>query len=56
MEKLEIGIPVIEDEETFEEQGDGYLHCPLCNFVMKQTEGLVSCTNLQCPNYKGMAG
>ncbi len=49
-------IPVSEGEETeCGEQGEGNQHCPLCNSVMMQMAGMVSCTNPMCPNNKGMA-
>lgn len=29
--------------------------CPLCGFGMEEIAGLISCTNILCPNHKGMA-
>ena len=31
------------------------LHCPICDFAIKQMAGLATCTNPECPNHKGMA-
>lgn len=31
------------------------VNCPLCGYGMEETAGLISCTNTQCLNYKGMA-
>jgi len=43
------------EEVECEEQGEGNLHCPLCNSVMTQMAGMVFCTNPMCPNNKRMA-
>lgn len=30
-------------------------HCPMCGFDIEQMAGIATCTNPECPNYKGMA-
>ena len=57
--RIKIGYPFPEGDymcaECVAEKERETPHCPICEHVMEQIAGLVTCTNPKCPNYKGMA-